>query len=328
MKHLSLFPSSPPSSVLGFGTAGLMGVPTKRERLALLETAFDAGIRHYDTAPYYGYGEAERLLGEFLVGKRDQVTLTTKFGIEPPAIARFGWLIQTVRTIRNAVPVLKKAIAQTAKGLTSHPALTPQGAERSLQRSLAALKVDHVELFLLHEPTYAHASAADLIAHLDRDVDSGRIRAYGCGGVFPVIRQVAAAGLPSSRWLQFEDNIWNRNIEGIRGTGAHCLTFRTFHRGLRELGAMLAAEPEVRARWEKALDLGLLENSHLADLMQAASHQRNPDGILLAFSSRPERIRRASEVADGRIFSIDQIARFDELVRAWQSRNQAASSGK
>ena len=60
-----------------------MGSISRRESLRLLEAAFDAGIRHFDVAPMYGYGEAEGCLGEFLQRHRADVTVTTKYGIPP-----------------------------------------------------------------------------------------------------------------------------------------------------------------------------------------------------------------------------------------------------
>jgi aryl-alcohol dehydrogenase-like predicted oxidoreductase len=48
---------------------------------AILEEAWDAGIRQFDTAPHYGLGLSERRLGAFLRDKpRDQFTVSTKVG--------------------------------------------------------------------------------------------------------------------------------------------------------------------------------------------------------------------------------------------------------
>ncbi|HKO19656.1 MAG TPA: aldo/keto reductase, partial [Acidobacteriaceae bacterium] len=68
---------------LGYGCSSLMGAMGRAESLAILEAAFDAGIRHFDVAPMYGYGQAESVFGEFLVGHRGEVTVTTKYGIPP-----------------------------------------------------------------------------------------------------------------------------------------------------------------------------------------------------------------------------------------------------
>lgn len=73
-----IFTGAPAFINLGFGNTSPMSLSSSQNRLALLEAAFDAGIRHFDTALYYGYVEAERILGDFIVGKRDQFTNTTK----------------------------------------------------------------------------------------------------------------------------------------------------------------------------------------------------------------------------------------------------------
>lgn len=51
------------------------------EAAAILEAAWGAGIRQFDTAPHYGLGLSERRLGAFLRGKpRGQFTMSTKVG--------------------------------------------------------------------------------------------------------------------------------------------------------------------------------------------------------------------------------------------------------
>jgi aryl-alcohol dehydrogenase-like predicted oxidoreductase len=81
-------------------------------RLRLLETAWDAGIRHFDTAPLYGQGEAELVLGRFLRTRRDTVSLTSKFGLLP---ASHPWpmrpLIPLARLAnRRLLPPLRRGL--------------------------------------------------------------------------------------------------------------------------------------------------------------------------------------------------------------------------
>ena len=71
-------------SRLSFGTASLHHLPTSRRRQDLLAAAFDHGFTHFDAAPYYGFGIAERELGQFLKARRGRVTITTKVGLYPP----------------------------------------------------------------------------------------------------------------------------------------------------------------------------------------------------------------------------------------------------
>ena len=69
---------------LGFGTASIGGLYTAVEAAdatATVERAWDIGIRLFDTAPLYGYGTAERRLGETLATRpREAFVLSTKVG--------------------------------------------------------------------------------------------------------------------------------------------------------------------------------------------------------------------------------------------------------
>ena len=315
MKQLSLFPGAPASSILGFGTTSLMGVATSKERLALLEVAFESGIRHFDTAPYYGYGEAERLLGGFMAGKRDQLTITTKYGIQPHAVVKSRWVNLLARRILQLLPTLKKTLSSKAQSLTKKLPFTAAAARQSLDQSLTALKTDRVDLFLLHEPTYEDASAEDMHQFLEEEVKRGRIRAFGCGGEFAVIQSIASAKLSTAHWLQFEDNALSRRIEGIRATGARCITFRTFHQALKDLTQWLETDLARYTDWERQLQVELRSKGNLGGLLQAVSHARNPDGIVLFSTRRADRIRSAVEVASGKVFTAEQIQKFDELAR-------------
>lgn len=87
MRSIILFNTSFTVSRLGFGTASLHHLLSSGDRQSLLETAFDHGFTHFDTAPLYGDGMAERELGKFLASKREKVTIGTKFGF--PSISLF-----------------------------------------------------------------------------------------------------------------------------------------------------------------------------------------------------------------------------------------------
>src|SRR5882757_1313079 len=103
MQTIPLADTNRQTTRLGFGCGSLMGATNRRDSLKLLETAYEAGIRHFDVAPMYGYGEAETCLGEFLQHHRGQITVTTKYGIAPPktsAIIKLGR--------RIAGPILKQ----------------------------------------------------------------------------------------------------------------------------------------------------------------------------------------------------------------------------
>lgn len=72
-------------SAIGFGGMALTpvyGAVDDTESLATLNHCLDVGMTFIDTANVYGGGANERLIGQVLAGRRDEVTLATKFGID------------------------------------------------------------------------------------------------------------------------------------------------------------------------------------------------------------------------------------------------------
>lgn len=99
MHYTQLPPGLPPFSVLGFGCAGLAGRVGRRQSNRAIAVALAAGITHFDVARTYGYGEAETILGDNLRGLRDKVVIATKFGIEPPRVARAAKIVKPLAQI-------------------------------------------------------------------------------------------------------------------------------------------------------------------------------------------------------------------------------------
>lgn len=54
---------------------------SEREIVEAIHAAVEHGVNFFDTAPFYGYGESERILGKTLKPIRDQVIIATKFGM-------------------------------------------------------------------------------------------------------------------------------------------------------------------------------------------------------------------------------------------------------
>src|SRR5262245_5656199 len=68
---------------IGFGCARIHGGSELRASARLIEAALALGVRHFDTAPSYGGGLSETVLGSALAGVQD-ATITTKIGIRRP----------------------------------------------------------------------------------------------------------------------------------------------------------------------------------------------------------------------------------------------------
>jgi aryl-alcohol dehydrogenase-like predicted oxidoreductase len=136
---------------VGFGTNRL-GSLTKKERVRLLSRVWDLGVRHFDTAPLYGSGDAESWLGEFLAEGRSAATITTKAGLQPPAHRQLYLARAIARRVRRwAAPVLKLMVSEVKSSKTrfntvKKPRLAAEyramasGLEASLNASLVKLR--------------------------------------------------------------------------------------------------------------------------------------------------------------------------------------------
>jgi D-threo-aldose 1-dehydrogenase len=130
---------------LGFGTAPLGGwpraVPAGQAR-GTIEAAWAAGIRHFDTAPFYGHGLSEQHLGGVLPGlDRSQFTVSTKVG-------RLLVAGRPVSPLYEGVPDLIPRYDFTAAGV-----------RQSLQESKRRLGLDRIDVVLIHDPDDFHEQA-------------------------------------------------------------------------------------------------------------------------------------------------------------------------
>ena len=185
MERVTLTHSGIEISRLGFGCAGLTGVGTHDDAVRLLETAFERGVTHFDAARMYGMGHAEGIVGRFLEGKRDRVTIATKFGMLPKggALGKNKKLVGVVKSAIKRSSVLNKIVRRgmATAGTGSSPTgrFSPEDARSSLETSLRELGTDRVDMLLLHNCDFEHTQREDLIAWLEDRVREGTVRAFG-----------------------------------------------------------------------------------------------------------------------------------------------------
>jgi diketogulonate reductase-like aldo/keto reductase len=123
--------------VLGLGTWNMERDP-RAAAIAAIQRAIELGMTHLDTAEMYGNGKVEELVGEALVGRRDRVFLTSKV---LPSNAHRADVV------------------------------------RACERSLARLRTDHLDLYLLH--WRGEVPLAETFAAFEQLRASGKIRAWG-----------------------------------------------------------------------------------------------------------------------------------------------------
>ncbi len=274
---------------VGFGGSGLMGGVSERESLLLLETAFDAGIRHFDVAPSYGYGKAERCLGKFLRGKAEQITVATKYGILPPARAGLlGVARGMVGPAVRRLPAVRRRVVQAAAGLKTKAKFCAEEARRSLEHSLRELSVDRIDMWLLHEVTAEDLDQSDLLAFLEQMRREGRIGAYGVGTERAKLEAVWSRHHDYCPLLQFE---WSVMDERAEFPGAYVIHHRAISGALGRIRDLFEGDTELRRRWSKAVDADLAKPETLAAVLLQAALVSNCDGMVLFSSRVPGHIR-------------------------------------
>jgi D-threo-aldose 1-dehydrogenase len=319
MQFIELADTRRSTTRLGFGCSSLMGATGRRESLRLLEAAFDAGIRHYDVAPMYGYGEAESCLGEFLQRYRAEVTVTTKYGIPPARKSRLRSLARHVAgPIVKNLPGLKHRLAAVANATTrtaEHATFIPTQARASLERSLAALRTDHIDLWLLHEVRADDLHNDGLLHLLEAEVEKGSISTFGIGSGAEKIPALLTQHPAYCRTLQYEWSVFdapiqNPSIQIAPRSNAPITPFRIHHRALsenfRRLCTVLQQQPELCQRWSRSVDADISNIEILTRLMLKAALLLNPASIILFSSKTPSHIQNNVRIASDT--TLDQAA--------------------
>lgn len=152
-----------------FGTSSLLSAGSHRTRRRLLETAVEQGFRHFDTAPYYGFGFAERDLAP-LLKKQPDLRVTTKVGL----YSRGGEEQPLAAVVARKLSA--RVFPSVARPTRSFD-LTR--ARRSLEGSLRRLGRDYIDLYMLHEPQIDEVAVDEWVGWLQDCRQRGSIRYFG-----------------------------------------------------------------------------------------------------------------------------------------------------
>jgi aryl-alcohol dehydrogenase-like predicted oxidoreductase len=296
MQTIRLADTNRQTTRLGFGCGSIMGATNRGDSLRLLETAYEAGIRHFDVAPRYGYGEAESCLGEFLQNHRGQITIATKYGIAPPkkpTIIKLGRKI--AGPILKQLPSLKHRLAQAANAATRNPerpTFTAPEAKASLQRSLLALRTNHIDLWLLHEATAPDLHDDTLLHLLEAEAQKGTIGAFGIGSSADKIPAILATHPAYCRTLQYEWSILDSPISDvpIRLPAPFRIHHGTLTKNFHAIHQSIINNQPLCQRWSASINTDLSRPEALAHLMLKAALVMNPTSIILFSSKNPAHI--------------------------------------
>jgi D-threo-aldose 1-dehydrogenase len=151
----------------GAPLAGLFESLPDEQARATVEAAYRAGVRYFDTAPFYGHGKGEVRLGAALAAfSRDEFVISTKVGrVLVPAegpVEDFQY-----RDVLRFNPVFD---------------FSREGILRSFESSLERLGLERVEILLIHDPDdHREAALREAFPTLARLREEGRIAAVGAG---------------------------------------------------------------------------------------------------------------------------------------------------
>jgi len=134
-----------------FGTASLIKNRTTNQQLFILNKAVDCGFTHFDTAPLYGFGTAENIVGS-VIKKNVNLSVTTKVGLYPllginPNFIKLLSIRITQTLSRRLFGNFKNPLDLTKPIID----FSVQRARKSLENSLANLKRECIDIYMLHE---------------------------------------------------------------------------------------------------------------------------------------------------------------------------------
>jgi aryl-alcohol dehydrogenase-like predicted oxidoreductase len=146
-------------STLGIGTAHFGAFVDQKCATQIIETAIDHDVNLIDTAPIYGDGNSEEIIGNITKKSRDNFVLATKFGLkyQPKSDGSFGIEIEPQ---------------------------TPEKIRASVERSLSYLKTDRIDLLQLHAFDNT-AVIEDVFGELADLKSEGKVLNFGCSNYSP-----------------------------------------------------------------------------------------------------------------------------------------------
>jgi len=309
---------APALTRLGYGAANVGNLfrPLSDEQAwAILEAAWDAGIRYYDTAPHYGLGLSEQRLGAFLRTKpRDEFVISTKAGrLLRPNPDDDGGL--DVANDFHVPTTLRREWDFSADGIRA-----------SLDESLDRLGLDRVDVLYLHDPERHDLDLAlrEAFPALQQLRDEGAVDAVGIGSMVSSALAAAVEGadldliMIAGRYTLLEQSAADDVLPACHERGTGVVAASVFNSGL-----LAKDEPSRDDRyeygrmpdelWDRVQRIVAVCRAHDVALPAAAVQfaLRDPSvRSVVVGGSRPEQLRRNGDLMAAPI----PAALWDELA--------------
>jgi aryl-alcohol dehydrogenase-like predicted oxidoreductase len=264
MKRVQLGQHGLEVSAQGLGCMGMSefyGTTDEAESIATIRRALDLGVTFLDTADVYGTGANERLVGEAIGGRRDEVEVATKFGNERKPDG--SWV-----------------------GINGRPEYVLAACEASLER----LGIEVIDVYFQHrvDNTVPIEETVGAMASL---VEAGKVRFLGLSEAGPETIRRAHAVHPISA-LQTEYSLWTRDAEAealptVRELGIGFVAYSPLGRGFLTGSYRSAddfAEGDRRRVLPRFQEENLERNIALADAVRALAEQKSVTAAQLALA--------------------------------------------
>jgi aryl-alcohol dehydrogenase-like predicted oxidoreductase len=185
------------ASAIGLGAwaigGWMWGGTDERDAIDAIQASIDSGITLIDTAPAYGMGRSEQIVGKAIAGRRDQVVLATKCGL--------------VWETNQGTPFVMQ------DGHQIYRYLGPESVKRECEQSLRRLGTDHIDLYQTHwqDATTPIAETMGALLDLKRE---GKIRAIGVSNAsLEQIEEYRAVGPVDTDQEKY--SMLDRNLEAV-----------------------------------------------------------------------------------------------------------------
>ncbi len=264
------------ASVIGLGTwaigGWMWGGTDEAKSIAAIQASVDAGVTLIDTAPAYGQGVAEDIVGKALKGRRDKVVLATKCGLV--------WHTQKGNHFFDY------------DGKPVHRYLGKDAIIHEVEQSLTRLGTDYIDHYITHwqDPTTPIAETMEALETLKQQ---GKIRSIGASNTsVDEVRAYVAAGQLDA--IQEEYSMVKRDIEGTllpvcRENGVSVLSYSSLALGL--LSGKIGPDREFTGDDQRKDNprFSMANRQKVADLMQtiapiAEAHGATPAQTVIAWT--------------------------------------------
>ena len=212
MEYTQISDTEVSGSRIGLGTwaigGWMWGGTGEHQAIETIHSALDRGIDLIDTAPVYGFGASESLVGEAVEswsGSRDEVTIATKVALE--------WDDEE-NVVRNS---------------------TPERLRREIDDSLRRLRTDYIDIYQVHWPD-PHVPFEETAGVMKEFLEAGKIRAIGVSNYSPdqmeAFRQAAPLHVCQPPYNLFEREVEEDVLPYCREHDISTLTYGALCRGM------------------------------------------------------------------------------------------------